>query len=93
MVSMRLTLAARRVGMARLSRLREAPHFDGRRSSLTLTFSITNTKLANPLRGIPLDQLMKDVDTFVEEKGIKSHKDIFRLWAADPLVRVNSPPR
>jgi hypothetical protein len=32
--------------------------------------SNVNAKLANPLRGIPHDQLMKDVDAFAEEKGI-----------------------
>jgi hypothetical protein len=32
--------------------------------------SNVNAKLANPLRGIPRDQLMKDVDAFAEEKGI-----------------------
>jgi hypothetical protein len=37
-----------------------------------LYLSNANAKLTNPLRGIPRDELMRDVDTFAEEKGIVS---------------------
>jgi hypothetical protein len=40
--------------------------FDG------IYISNANAKLANPLRGIPRDELMRNVDTFAEEKGVLS---------------------
>lgn len=34
-----------------------------------MLLSNANAKLANPLRNIPYDQLMRDVDVFAEEHG------------------------
>ncbi|KAJ6628160.1 hypothetical protein B0H10DRAFT_1991661 [Mycena sp. CBHHK59/15] len=48
-----------------------------------------NAKLANPLRGIPREQLMRDVDQFAEEKGLKHLAAELRkgaLVAQDPLA-------
>jgi len=48
-----------------------------------------NAKLANPLRGIPHDQLMRDVDTFAQEKGLTHISEDLRkgaLVAQDPAA-------
>ncbi|KAI1827526.1 sugar transporter-domain-containing protein [Xylaria intraflava] len=38
-------------------------------------------KIVNPLKGIPRDQLMRDVDAFVQEKGLVEHVAYFRKGA------------
>ncbi|KAH8164555.1 hypothetical protein CIB48_g3693 [Xylaria polymorpha] len=38
-------------------------------------------KIINPLEGIPRDQLMRDVEAFVEEKGLQEHVAYFRKGA------------
>ncbi|KAI0977302.1 sugar transporter-domain-containing protein [Xylaria arbuscula] len=38
-------------------------------------------KIVNPLEGIPRDQLMRDVDAFVQEKGLEEHVAYFRKGA------------
>ncbi|KAJ6546713.1 hypothetical protein DFH09DRAFT_821589, partial [Mycena vulgaris] len=46
-----------------------------------------NAKLANPLRGVSREQLMRDVDQFAEEKGLKHLSAELRkgaLVAQDP---------
>lgn len=48
-----------------------------------------NAKLANPLTGIPADQLMEDGANFAEERGLGHLKDVFRkaaLVAQDPTA-------
>ncbi|KAK7923206.1 hypothetical protein PG985_007277 [Apiospora marii] len=44
-------------------------------------------KIKNPLKGVPYDQLMRDVDAFAEEKGLTEHVALLRkgaLVAQDP---------
>ncbi|KAJ7436908.1 hypothetical protein B0H11DRAFT_2255813 [Mycena galericulata] len=51
-----------------------------------------NAKLANPLHGIPREQLMRDVDIFAEERGLKHLSAELRkgaLVAQDPLAFEN----
>ncbi|RYP05793.1 hypothetical protein DL764_003562 [Monosporascus ibericus] len=38
-------------------------------------------KIKNPLKGIPYDQLMRDVEAFAHEKGLEEHIDILRKGA------------
>ncbi|KAJ8121800.1 hypothetical protein O1611_g10009 [Lasiodiplodia mahajangana] len=38
-------------------------------------------KIINPLEGIPRDQLMRDVEAFVQEKGLQEHVEYFRKGA------------
>lgn len=38
-------------------------------------------KIKNPLKGIPYDQLMRDVDAFVQEKDLVEHTALFRKGA------------
>ncbi|KAI0908662.1 sugar transporter-domain-containing protein [Ustulina deusta] len=38
-------------------------------------------KIVNPLKGIPHEQLMRDVEAFVEEKGLQEHVAYFRKGA------------
>ncbi|KAI0517432.1 sugar transporter-domain-containing protein [Xylaria bambusicola] len=38
-------------------------------------------KIINPLAGIPYEQLMRDVEAFVQEKGLEEHVEIFRKGA------------
>ncbi|TGJ87173.1 hypothetical protein E0Z10_g1582 [Xylaria hypoxylon] len=38
-------------------------------------------KIVNPLKGIPRDQLMRDVEAFVQEKGLEEHVAYFRKGA------------
>lgn len=48
-----------------------------------------NAKLANPLAGIPADQLMEDGANFAQERGLGHLKDVFRkaaLVAQDPTA-------
>lgn len=60
---------------------KEVKHFDTVGSNV-------NAKLANPLAGIPADQLMDDAANFAEERGLGHLKDVFRkgaLVAQDPM--------
>ena len=41
-----------------------------RRPPTTPPYSNADGKLANPLRGIPRDQLMTDVEVFAKERGL-----------------------
>ncbi|KAJ7463347.1 hypothetical protein FB451DRAFT_1266168 [Mycena latifolia] len=52
-----------------------------------------NAKLANPLRGIPREQLIREVDQFAEEKGLKDISAALRkgaLVAQDPTPAFES---
>jgi hypothetical protein len=40
-------------------------------SYLTTRYRAANAKLANPLQGIPREQLLREVDAFAEEKDLK----------------------
>ncbi|KAI4598653.1 hypothetical protein KJ359_002543 [Pestalotiopsis sp. 9143b] len=49
-------------------------------------------KIKNPLKGIPRDQLMRDVEAFAHEKGLKEHIPLLRkgaLVAQDPTNYEN----
>ena len=38
-------------------------------------------RIKNPLKGIPYDQLMRDVEAFAEEKGLQDHIRVLRKGA------------
>ncbi|KAJ6565818.1 hypothetical protein DFH09DRAFT_1363614 [Mycena vulgaris] len=64
---------------------RRSSHVDPSLKALTSL----NAKLANPLRGVPREQLLRDVDQFAEEKGLKHLSAELRkgaLVAQDPLA-------
>ncbi|KAJ7136496.1 hypothetical protein C8R43DRAFT_1020410 [Mycena crocata] len=67
---------------------RRSSHIDPSIQAVTAA----NAKLANPLKGIPREQLMRDVDRFAEEKGLKHLIPELRkgaLVAQDPLLFEN----
>ncbi|KDQ21959.1 hypothetical protein BOTBODRAFT_26364 [Botryobasidium botryosum FD-172 SS1] len=50
--------------------------------------------LANPLAGIPREQLLRDAEAFARERGLEDHVDVFRkgaLVAQDPLAFDSLP--
>ncbi|KAJ7463227.1 hypothetical protein FB451DRAFT_463887 [Mycena latifolia] len=64
---------------------RRSSHVDPSLKALTSA----NAKLANPLRGIPREQLIREVDQFAEEKGLKHISAELRkgaLVAQDPTA-------
>lgn len=53
-----------------------------------------NAKLANPLAGIPQDELIKDGEMFALRNGLEDMSELFRkgaLVAQDPLAFENLP--
>ena len=53
-----------------------------------------NAKLANPLEGIPLDQLQTDGENFAKEYGLEEYAEEFRkgaMLAQDPLAFETLP--
>lgn len=53
-----------------------------------------NARLANPLEGIPHDQLMKDASTFAHAHGLGEHDELFQkgaLVAQDPSAFESLP--
>ncbi|KAJ7443655.1 hypothetical protein B0H11DRAFT_2344041 [Mycena galericulata] len=67
---------------------RRSSHVDPALKAVTTA----NAKLANPLHGIPHEQLMRDVDIFAEERGLKHLSAELRkgaLVAQDPLAFEN----
>ncbi|WWC71168.1 uncharacterized protein I206_105121 [Kwoniella pini CBS 10737] len=51
---------------------------------------ISTSMLSNPLDGMSPEEVIKDVDSFVEAKGLTEHRDIFRRGAL--LARVAQKP-
>lgn len=58
----------KRPGNSRKGSHRSVPHDPNEEAALNL-ISSANAKLANPLRGISREQLMRDVDAFAQEHG------------------------
>lgn len=46
--------------------------------------------LRNPLKGMTREQILKDVDAFVEEKGLQEHREDFRKGAL--IAQVSNIP-
>ncbi|ETS82106.1 hypothetical protein PFICI_07108 [Pestalotiopsis fici W106-1] len=54
--------------------------------------AMTSEQIKNPLKGIPRDQLMRDVEAFAHEKGLEEHIPLLRkgaLVAQDPTNYEN----
>lgn len=59
--------------------------YAGQRKSLS-----TATLLRNPLKGMTHDEVLRDVDAFVHEKGLEEYRDDFRKGAL--IAQVNNIP-
>jgi hypothetical protein len=62
---------------------RKGSVLDGRRVS-------TAALLRNPLAGMTTEEILADVDGFVEQRGLSEHREVFRKGAL--LAQVNNTP-
>lgn len=61
----------------------EGNNFDGRRRSSILSGRRASSAalLRNPLAGMTTEEILADVDTFVDERGLSDHREDFRKGA------------